>query len=238
MGLEVVTPGDKIDIHYLHQNNGKTFKSSVYDILSDKELEIVMPTDEGKMVLFQVGTAFQFFFYTSKGLYTCDVVVTGRYRKDNFYLLSVKIISALKKFQRRDYYRVNCSIDFTYYKIPDEVANLEKTEDLFDEIAKPEYLETKKLARTRDLSGGGVKFTSTEILESGEKLLAVIRLQNGKMDHTFYLVMEIIDCNSIEHVRDRWVVRGKWLFKNKKERDAIVRYVFEEDRMIRKKENG
>ena len=30
----------------------------------------------------------------------------------------------------------------------------------------------------------------------------------------------------------------KWYFKNKKERDMIVRFVFEEDRKKRKKEKG
>ena len=85
MGLEGVKPGDKIDINYLHQNNGKTYKSSVFDILSDTELEITMPTDEGKMILFQNGFECQFYFYTSKGLFTCEAVITGRAKRDNFY---------------------------------------------------------------------------------------------------------------------------------------------------------
>ena len=94
------------------------------------------------------------------------------------------------------------------------------------------------LARTRDISGGGMKFTSTEKLEAGSHILAVIRLTNDKMDHMFYLVAQIVECCTIEHVHDKWVVRAKWLLKNKKDRDAIVRYVFEEDRMIRRRENG
>lgn len=238
MSLELVTPGDKIDINFLHQNNGKTYKSSVMDILNDREMEITMPTDEGKMVLFQVGIGLQFFFYTQKGLFTCDAVVTGRSRKDNFFLLTVKIMSSLKKFQRRDFYRVNNSVDFAYYKISDEVAALETTEDLFEEITNPDYLAQKMLARSRDISGGGIKFTSNEILEAGSHILAVIRLTNSKMDHMFYLVALIVECIPVEHVHDKWIVRAKWELKNPKDRDAIVRYVFEEDRMIRRKENG
>lgn len=238
MGLEVVTPGDKIDINFLHQNNGKTYKSSVMDILNEREMEITMPTDEGKMVLFQVGLGLQLFFYTQKGLFTCDAVVTGRSKKDNFFILTIKIMSALKKFQRRDFYRVASSVDFTYYKITDEVAALETTEDLFEEIANPEYLAEKMVAHTRDISGGGMKFTSNEKLEAGSHILAVIRLANTKMDQMFYLVANIIECVPVEHVHDKWIVRSKWLLKNPKDRDAIVRYVFEEDRMLRRKENG
>ncbi|MBQ6811532.1 MAG: flagellar brake protein [Agathobacter sp.] len=238
MGLEVVRLGDKIDINFLHQNNGKTYKSSVCDIISDKELEITMPTDEGKIVVFQVGIECQFYFYTQKGLFTCDAVITGRARRDNFLVLMARVTSAMKKFQRRDYYRVNCLLDFSYYKITDEVAALETTEDLFEEITNPDYIIQKMLARTRDLSGGGIRFNANEILKKGDKLLCVLHLQNDKMDRMFYLVSEVIDCNTIEQVRDKWVVRAKWIFKNLKDRDLIVRYVFEEDRKLRKKENG
>ena len=238
MGLEVVRLGDKIDINFLHQNNGKTYKSSVCDIISDKELEITMPTDEGKIVVFQVGIECQFYFYTQKGLFTCDAVITGRARRDNFLVLMARVTSPMKKFQRRDYYRVNCLLDFSYYKITDEVAALETTEDLFEEITNPDYIVQKMLGRTRDLSGGGIRFNANEILKKGDKLLCVLHLQNDKMDHMFYLVAEVIDCNTIEQVRDKWVVRAKWIFKNNKDRDLIVRYVFEEDRKLRKKENG
>ena len=229
MGLEVVRLGDKIDINFLHQNNGKTYKSSVCDIISDKELEITMPTEDGKIVVFQVGIECQFYFYTQKGLFTCDAVITGRARRDNFLVLMARVTSPMKKFQRRDYYRVNCLLDFSYYKITDEVAALETTEDLFEEITNPDYIIQKMLARTRDLSGGGIRFNANEILKKGDKLLCVLHLQNDKMDRMFYLVSEVIDCNTIEQVRDKWVVRAKWIFKNLKDRDLIVRYVFEEE---------
>lgn len=239
MGISAyITPGDKIDINFLHQNNGKTYKSSVFDFLSDNEIEIGMPTEGGKMIMFNVGFECQLYFYTSRGLFTCEAVVTNRYKRDNFYLLSVKIKTALKKFQRREFFRLECLIDFAYYKIPNEVADLETTEELFEEIANPDYIEQKKLARTNDLSGGGMRFTTMEPLAVGSKILTVIRLSNEKIDHMFYLVTDIIACDSVEKMPDLWIARGKFEFKNIKDRDLIIRYVFEEDRMNRKRENG
>jgi len=239
MGISAyITPGDKVDINFLHQNNGKTYKSSLFDFLSENEIEIAMPTDEGRMVMFNVGFECQFYFYTSRGLYTCETVITNRYKKDNFYLLSARIKTPLKKFQRREYFRLECLIDFAYYKIPNEVAELETTEDLFEVIADPAYIEHKKLARTKDLSGGGIRFTAMEDLEIGSKVLIVIRLSNNKVDHMFYLVTDIIACEPIKDMPELWVARGKFDFKNIKDRDLIIRYVFEEDRMNRKRENG
>lgn len=234
MGLEFIKPGDKIDIHYLHQSNSKPLKSSVYDILNDTELEIVMPTLGGKMILFQVGIACQYYFYTQKGVYTCEAIVKERSRKGNFHVLKLKTTSAIKKFQRRDYFRLNCFIDFSYYTISKDMAIVETTEELLNEIEKPEYREQKKMARTRDISGGGVRFNAYEPIEVGTNLFNEIYLSNDKMDHIFYLVSEVIRCSQIE--QDKWEIRAKWYYKNKQERDMIVRFVFEEDRKKRKKE--
>lgn len=235
---DIVCPGDKIDITYLHQNNGKVYKSSVYDVLGDFTLEIGMPTQGGKMVLFQVGFECSMFFYTQKGMYTCEGKVIERYKKDGFYMVAVKILSVPKKYQRRDYYRVETSIDFSYYKITQEVADLNTTEELFEEITDPMYIPEKKLAHTLDISGGGIKFLTEEELEAGTSILAVMRLANDKMDHMFYLVAEVIACERWPKAPEKNVVRTKFRFKDLKDRDAIVRYVFEEDRMMRKKKNG
>ena len=236
--VDYVKPGDKIDINFLHQNNGKTYKSGVFDFLGDNEVEITMPTDGGKMVMFNIGFECQFYFYTVKGLYTCEAVITNRYKRDNFYLLSAKIRTGLKKFQRREYFRLECMMDFTYYPISKEVAKMETTEDLFEEIVNPEYIELKKMGRTKDLSGGGIRFNAMEELEIGSKILVVLRLSNDRIDQMFYLVTDIIACDAVEKMPGLWVIRGKFEFKNIKDRDLIIRYVFEEDRMQRKKEKG
>lgn len=231
-------PGDKIDITYLHQNNGKTYKSSLFDFLGDTVIEIGMPTEGGKMVLFQIGFECSLFFYTQKGMFTCDGKVVERYKKDGFYLLAVKIMSVPKKFQRRDFYRVNSAIEFTYYKITKEVAELETTEALFEEIADPKYISEKKTATTRDISGGGISFLIEEELEAGSFILSILRLTNEKVDTTLYLVTEIIACGRLENMPEKKLVRAKFHFKDLKDRDLIVRFVFEEDRMLRKRENG
>lgn len=235
---DYVKPGDKIDINFLHQNNGKTYKSSVFDFLGENELEIGMPTEGGRMVMFNIGFECQFYFYTAKGLFTCEAVITNRYKKDNFYLLSAKIKTGLKKFQRREFYRLECMLDFSFYEISKEVAELETTEELFEEIVNPEYIDKKRLGTTRDLSGGGMRFTTSAPIEVGSKILVVIRLANEKLDQMFYLVSDVIACDAVEKMPDLWVMRVKFDFKNIKDRDLIIRYVFEEDRMNRKREKG
>lgn len=238
MVSEIIRPGDKIDINFLHQNNGKTYKSSVFDFLDSYTLEIGMPTEGGKMVIFNLGFECQLYFYTSKGLYTCEAVVVQRYKKGNFFLLAMRMKTGLKKFQRREFYRLECLIDFSYYRISKEVAQLGSENEFLKLTLSPEYIIEQKFACTRDISGGGIRFTAKEEIEIGQLILIVIRLNNEKIDHTFYLVADVISCELAPQTESRWIVRAKFRHKDPKIRDTIVRYVFEQDRKLRKKENG
>ena len=109
---------------------------------------------------------------------------------------------------------------------------------MFEEIVNPEYIDKKQLATTKDISGGGMRFTTMAPIEVGSKILVVIRLANEKLDQMFYLVADVIAWDAVEKMPDLWIVRTKFEFKNIKDRDLIIRYVFEEDRMNRKRENS
>ena len=235
---KLIRPGDKIDIRNLHQNGDKIYKSNVFDFLGKDEIEITMPTDNGKMVLFNQDSQFEFIFYTAAGMYKCEAVVTDRYKRGNFFLISIELLTPLKKYQRREYYRLECLLDFVYYKITDELAALETNEQLIAELSKPENILERKMARAKDLSGGGSRFMTLEPLEIGEKVLSVLHLSNDKIDRTFCLVTEVVGCDPVKDMKNRWIVRGKYIYKDIKERDLVVSYVFEEDRRLRKKESG
>ncbi|MDY2590937.1 MAG: flagellar brake protein [Agathobacter sp.] len=244
---EIINPGDKIDIQLTYQLEKnklgetvdvKQYKSSVFDFVSDTEIEIAMPTEAGKVVLFQNGLRIRLIIYTKRGLYECFGIVKNRCKKENILSLIIEIKTSPQKFQRREFYRIECSIDMQYYSISQEVAKLETTEALFAEIQNFEYIDKEKKSIIQDISGGGIRFTSDEQLERDSFLLAIIRLTNEKIDNTFYLVCKIISSNIIEHMQDKYTNRAKFIFKDIKDRETIVRYVFEEERRIRRKEIG
>ncbi len=231
---DVLKPGSKIDIRFLNQGGGKVYKSSVFDYVSATEMEITMPTDNGKMVLFQNGTACEFLFYTMSGLYNCETIVTNRYKKEGFYLLLVRITSVPKKFQRREHFRVSYLQDFLYFKIPKEVAEMEKTSDLINEVTKIHYIAEKQIGTLKDLSGGGIRFITGEELEVDSYILSVLRVSDDK---TFYLATRIIACEPAEQLRNKYLVRARFEYKDEEDQESLIKFVFEEDRRIRKKEN-
>lgn len=244
---EIVDPGDKIDIQLTYQLEQsrmgnpvevKLYKSSVFDYVSDTEIEITMPSEAGKVVLFQNGLRLRMLFYTRRGLYECFSIVKNRCKKENILSLIIEIKTPPQKFQRREFFRIECSIDMQYYVIDESVALLETTEALFAEIQNVDYIGQEKKTYIQDISGGGIRFISDEQFAKDSYLLAVIRLTNDKIDNTFYLVCKIISSNKIEHLQDKYTNRAKFNFKDIKDRETIVRYVFEEERRIRRKEIG
>ena len=163
--------------------------------------------------------------YSKRGMYQCIAVVQKRYKKDNLYLLSVEIMSEPKRFQRREFFRVNLLTEVQYYIVPKEVAALPTTEELFLEIEKPEYIDQMKRGMVKDISGGGMLFSSDEQLQMGNY-------------ESFYLVSQCVSSYKNLKVENLYDHRMKFIFKNLRDREKIVRFVFEEERRIRKKEVG
>lgn len=244
---DVLSLGNKIDIRLTfqvqQQQSGQIatvteYKSVIMDFPSDHQIEIGMPTLKGKMILFQVGIRCEMVFYTPKGLYTCECTVSNRYKKENLYLLLMEVNTALNKYQRREYFRVDCLIDFNYYPVDDRVAELATTEALFVEIQDPSYLGMKIDALLKDISGGGMRYSTHVPIEKNQMILSCIRLTNDIMDQTFYLLAKVISCEKKEIVPETYDVRAKFIFKDLKDREAIVRFVFEEERKRRRIKNG
>ena len=248
MSLEsLITLGDKIDLVLSYQleqqKNGidievKTFKSSVVDFLSEKNLEISMPTFDGKLVLFREGIRCEMVFYTKAGLFNCRCIVRNRYKTDNLYLLDVELLSRPTKFQRREFFRIECSIDMNYYELTKETAELESTAEIISELNDNSEIEIPKKAVILDISGGGIRFCCDQKIEPGKYVLIVTKLENSVVQNKFVLVVQIIDSYGATNDSEKYINRGKFIFKDLKDREKIVRFVFEEERKIRKKVNG
>lgn len=244
---EVLNLGDKIDIKLTYQlaqyQNGELeevpeYKSMIMDFPSDHQIEIAMPTLQGRLILFQVGIRCNLFFYTQKGLFTCECTVNNRYKKENLFLLLVDVKSPLTKYQRREFFRVECLIDFNYYQVEEKVVEYNTTEQLFLEIQDPLYYGKQKRGIIKDISGGGIRFSTDIKLDKDAYILCNIRLSNEIMDNTFYLIAKIVSCEKISISPELYDVRSKFLFKDLKDREAVVKFVFEEERKKRRTQVG
>lgn len=241
---DIIKLGDKVDLQLAalveQQRKGvdvvvNTFQSSVLDFISDQEIELAMPMNGGKIVLFQVGVRLEMLVYTNRGMYNSLVLVKNRYKKDNIYMISVELLNELSKFQRRAFFRVEHTCELRFFPIPIEVAEVATTKELYDRILTPEYRAIEQMGEMRDISGGGIKFVSHIRLEPDSYVAIVMRLTNDKVDETFYLVAQIISCEDFPGDNTRHINRARFGFKDLVDRESIVRFVFEEERCIRRK---
>lgn len=244
---KVLHPGDKIELKLSYQveqaQNGadvqvKIYKSRVCDFLNDTDIEISMPLDGTKMVVFQKSLRCDAIFYTNTSLYKCKCIVKDRYKRDNMFFISITVIDGIEKFQRRQFFRVDCMLDLKYYSINDEIAHCNTTDELIMEIQKDDIFNNYYRGIINDLSGGGIRFTTDRQLEVGAYILSLVDLRNGVIDESFILVTKIIASDISDAVRGKFSNRAQFMFKDLKDREKIVRFVFEEERRIRRKEMG
>ena len=243
MENNIIKPGDKIDIRLIQQisQNGnkvdeiRVYKSQVYDIYEGGELEISMPSQGGKIILLPLGVRFEFVFYSHGGLYRAEGTVKERFKKDNLYSLIVELRSQLEKFQRREYYRLACTLDMKYYDITEKDAEQKTAEEVFDELrSEMDIREIEKDGTIVDISGGGLRFVSKKENLSGCKILVVVRLIGERMDKQFYLLGEIISSETVLTEKEtKYENRVQFILKDNKVREEIICYVFDEERRMR-----
>lgn len=242
---QLIHLGDKIDIRLIQQAKQlekndepvKLYKSQVLDIKENGNLEISMPSEGGRLILLPLGIRFEFVFYSMGGLYRGMGQIKERYKKDNVYMLQVELKSQIEKFQRREFYRYECVLDFRYYTISAEDAKLETTEEIFSKIRDDDFYGKELHGKIVDISGGGIRFRTEQETAPGDNMLMEIQLNNEIVDKQYYIVGNVISCIRVENIKDKWFeVRAKFLIKDDKVREQIIRYIFEEERKTRQKD--
>lgn len=87
-----------------------------------------------------------------------------------------------------------------------------------------------------DISGGGIRFSLSTPLEEGTYFMAQFSLALEECTQQFNIVCKVINCTQSFDNADRYFARSKFIFDRMTEREKIVRFVFEEERRIRRRE--
>lgn len=243
--------GDRIELTHVSSATHRTlsennYNSQLLDFDETGMAKLSMPIFENRVIPLEVGDEYQLCFYTESGLYQCRGRVEKRYKEKNMYMMDMRFLSGLKKFQRRNYYRLNCDMDIEYRTLePEEQRMLQQladkwptTKDLEKGIVEPlDPMEfTWNEGTVADLSGGGVRFRCKDEIPAGTVIEIIVHLsfQNGNMP--IHFLLRIISCESAEIDRKTYEIRGMFEYLNEREREIIVQYVFQEQRRRMRKE--
>lgn len=234
MGISI---GNKLELVKLEQiirneQNRKVYVSKIYDIFPNNTLQIAMPIYEGKIVPLNVSDKFAACFYTDKGLLQCNVLVTSRYKDGNLFFLEIEMLGKPEKLQRREFYRYNCVMDAKVRIVSDE----EYSTGIPDDISVPEEDLDWNVAKILDISGGGTKIVQKIFLERNE--VVKIKFMVLIIDEfvSFNLFARILDSLPVQGHSDMFEQRLEFMKIRQEERDKIIRFIFESERINRAKE--
>lgn len=232
-----VVPGDKVEIMPLRR--AKTaediphYMTRVYDVRSDDEIMLNMPFEDGRLVLLSVGAEYNLSFYTSQGLYQCDAVVKERYKSKNVFVVNFELTTALRKFQRREYFRLNCILDMNCTEVDQEAVSQFKNHV---EFFGADF--TMNNGTIVDISGGGIRFVSKVKYEKGTHMYFTFKLSIAGQDVEFKAIGKIIASEERQNRSGEFENRVQFVDVDSEDREIIIKYIFEEERKIRRKEKN
>ena len=237
-------PGAKVDMRYLMSVNRKErsddddhFVSGIHEVDEDGIVELEMPMRGGKAVLVPMGLRYEFIFTMNKRLYRAEADIVGRFRKNGFSLLKARITSKIEKFQRREYYRLDLLLPLDFITLDERAGDLMKMADIRQLIDGRQEDLIFGNGTIVNISGGGVKFTTETDLNEVPYIFMRFAIETGGEQRIIALIGQIL--HDIEPPKDKKkTYRVRTLYKDSQCQEQIIRFIFETERKIRKKELG
>lgn len=243
--------GNKLELTHIRSASERKlseqkFASQVLDFDGIRTVKLSMPMLENRVVPLEVEDDYNLCFFTNSGLYQCKGRVRKRYMDNKISVLDILLLTELKKFQRRKFYRLNCMFTIKYRVISDieqilhkrlDAGNFNSREEeqrcrlMLDEIPK-EWEE----ATISDLSGGGIRFHCGKEMNKGQlvEVKIPLSLQSGIVPIVFRT--EVIACVHYAGSKIAYEIRGEFQNVEERDREIVVKYVFEEQRRRMRKE--
>ena len=226
------------DIENNIEEDRSIYISSVFGVTKKGEIIFHIPTRKGHTVTIPMNVPFNAVFNTKKGLFQLTGEITKRGRLENFPVYVFVPSTKLSKVQRRDYFRFQCLIPVKVLPIPQDVALLPNMALVEDDLEK--YGNTYGApvsGNILDISGGGAKFSAKTDINTERYMYVSFKLKTRTIDQTINVIARRIktefknDSGTYEH-------RIEFLFKEPEYRETIIKYIFDEDRRLRKKDQG
>ncbi len=246
MKVNEIKPGSRVSISVFQdksnktENTGRKFETKLEDVTEQGVLVMQLPYEGGKLVALSTGLRYEFIFNTPNGFYNALGQVVRRYKKENFYFMDVVLTSPLEKYQRREYFRIECSLPalcifLTSYE--EEMESITDVERYLEDHCTDDF--AAGFGSITNISGGGALFISSLDLQKGDFILLRVNFQKDEEDEEDIaeLVCHVLD-KSYDKVQEHFSYRLMFKIQDPKFRERIIHFVFEEERKIRRKVQG
>jgi len=223
MKLTEIKTGVKLELEVFNDYNekiGPTFVSQFEHAIDEKTAVIYAPIFEGNIYPVRKGWRMNVYFLNEDSLYRFMAIVTGRKVKSNVALLLIELQEDIERIQRRQFFRFECTLPVKY-RVVDFLQESEEN--------KPPFVESV----TKDISGGGVCIKIKDVIPAGSLIEGELELSRTRKIKFYGVVTRV----SIREEDSVYTHEIGVLFKNidKKHKEEIIKYIFAEQRKLRKK---
>ena len=217
MELKINSRIEIIDFH-----GGINYKSNIQD-MTEVGMSITIPVKEGKYLPLNTGEKVSIIYYGDKEVYQFEAEVLGR-AIDVIPVINISKPQNPRVVQRRNYVRVLMLKNIKFMSIDKELAEKE-TSKITKVIDKSQF----KKAILLDLSGGGMRIKTEEKLQLSEFIMIAIEL----IEEEIMIKSRVVRCDLQPDNTNAYGL--KFLELGEKDRDKIIKYIFQVMREQRKK---
>lgn len=236
--VEFTIASSNSDVENNIDEDRSVYISSVFGVTKNEEIIFHIPTRKGHIVTIPMNVPFNAVFNTRRGMFQLTGEITKRGKLENFPVYVFEPATELSKVQRRDYYRFDCLIGVKILPIPEDVAFLPNMVLVEDDLEK--YGNTYGApveGNILDISGGGAKIHAKTDIETDRYMYVSFRLKSSSVSETINVIAKKIRSTYKEDLRV-YEHRIEFLFKEPEDRETIIKYIFDEERRLRKKDQG
>ncbi len=240
----IVSAGNKIEFtkvssyreydYEMGREDKKVYVSQVFDIIDEDRLKVAVPIVNGRVLMVPQNVRIDVCFFTAKGLYQGRAIVVDRFKEENIYVMVIEMLSELQKYQRRQYFRLNCTMDIMFRKLSEEeLAQFNQEGKVKTDVDTGVYFKATAL----DISGGGIRFLTERAVSKDEIIFVNLQIAYGETEKKYILAGKVLEVYPSKNRKEYSEVRVEYCNMSGEIREQIIKYIFEQERIMRKKEN-
>lgn len=195
--------------------NRKIYRSRVEG--KDKDfIDLASPIKDGVVIPIREGEIVNISYIDSTATYSFDSIIVSRYNKE-LPVIRVKKPTEVKRTQRRNFVRFDTKLKVSFNIVRNEIADYEQTYS----------------GQTVDISGGGIMLATTATINKEDIVDLIINIPNIGNISAMGKVVRVMEKNIQGH--EILLLGIDFIVIEERDRDKIVRFIFEKQREMRQR---
>lgn len=208
--------GEKIEIIRKDNKKDKCYSSQILDAVNENTFIVSGPIYKRSLIFLHIDEVIDIVWTRkNKGKYKFNAIVEKRYLK-KLYTIRIRKLGDIARLQQRKYYRFETNI-------PVKKTLLIGKED--------DEKNTKEYCMTKNISGNGMKLMCNFKHSLGDKIHCYFSIY----DQVILVIGEVVRIEKIDAYGFNYAIGIKFLNIEEQEKDAIVKYIFDQERRLRNK---